>query len=640
MFQDITKASGIDYKGASYGVAWGDYNQDGFVDLWVGNHGFPAALYQNQGDGTFIDVTATVFEQLPRGDFHGAAWADFDNDGDLDLIQLVGANVGTSDLSNPEIANRLYVNEGGFFSDRAIELGLGYIGSRGRNPLWFDLKHDGLLDLLQTADQRADGQVPATIFQQQALDQQFVDLRSSREFDLTPTRFGIFSDLFGDKTLELILLNSVVGISVYDLTEIEDITDQVLATKSYAQDFVVEDFNGDLLPDFYLTRNSRGNSAFTISSSDSSLLNLNLDAKTEAKGISFETEGEIVIDLWLFGFTSGAISPEQIFIGASAVNPQDLKTPSAKAGGKITELQLTLNSENPQVEGLASSLKKEDEGLYIGYDSASATWEIYLSASNHDLLAATIKSENEIIETKAIGFNNNLQPQLDQILLNDGSKLVDRTDESGLNSVRTAGVSTVAGDFDNDMDLDLYIVTANPTSNEPNVLYENLGDGKFMAVEDLGDAEGSSLGIGDTVTTADYNNDGFLDLLITNGNFPNFLSRSGPYQLLENTRNNNYHWLEIELEGVVSNRDGIGAQVYVTAGGITQLRQQTGGIQQQVQSDSRLHFGLAENTMVEEIRVEWSSGIVQVVEDVAVDQILNLIEPEDFTALSETSDFV
>ena len=57
MFQNITNDSGINYRGASYGVAWGDYNQDGLIDLWVGNHGFAPTLYQNEADGTFTDVT-------------------------------------------------------------------------------------------------------------------------------------------------------------------------------------------------------------------------------------------------------------------------------------------------------------------------------------------------------------------------------------------------------------------------------------------------------------------------------------------------------------------------------------------------------------------------------------------------------
>ena len=518
------------------------------------------------------------------------------------------------------MANKFYINENGVFSDRAIELGLGYIGSRGRNPLWFDLNNDGRLDLLQGAGKRADGAVPATIFSQE--EDGFVDLRQSMGFDLEPTRFGILSDLVDDNTPELITVNPYTGISIYDSTTIEDLTDSILAANYRATDLISEDFNGDLLPDLYLTRRGLSNSAFT-SPSDTSI-NLNLDIQGERKGIAWESLGEIKIDLWTFGFAFEEIDPEDIFIGASALNPQDLDVVLGKEDSTVTELQLTLDPEDDRVAGLASFAPGVDEGLYIGYDPASTRWEMQLSTPDKDLIAAVVNSESRITKIEAIAFNNELQPSPDILLLNDGNSLIDRTADSGINSVRTAGVNTVAGDFDNDMDVDLYVVTTNAAGNEPNVLYDNQGDGTFKAVTSLGDAVGSNLGIGDTVSTADYNNDGFLDLFITNGDFPLLLNRNAPYQLLKNEGNDN-HWLEIDLEGVVSNRDGVGAKVYVTAGGTTQLRQ-SGGMHDGAQNDFRLHFGLADNTLVDEIRIEWSSGIVQNITDVDADQILSIVE--------------
>lgn len=620
MFKDVSKSSGIVYQGSSYGAAWGDFNNDGFVDLWVSNHGFPAALYQNQGDGTFINVTLETFQQQPRADFHGAAWADFDNDGDLDLLQLVGADAGKGSLSDPQLANRFFVNDRGVFTDQALDLGLGYIGSRGRTPLWFDYNNDGLLDLLQGAGERPDGKVPTTIFRQE---EQFIDLRSSLDFDLRGTQFGILSDLVGDNTPELITLQPYSGISIYDSRNISNITESVLQTNYQAQDFISEDFNGDLLPDLYLTRRGLSNSGFI--SPDNHSLNLTFQAQANQQGMTFQTDGEITIDLFTFGFSFEEIDPEEIYIGASGLNPEDLNIPLGVEDNTITRLQLTLNPEDARVEGLASFTPGKDEGLYIGYDRTSKTWEISVSSADQDLVAAIIKSQSEISNTQAIAFNNNLQPLPDQLLINNGSQLVNQTLNSGINSVRTAGVSTVAGDFDNDMDVDVYVVTTNAAGNEPNVLYDNQGDGTFVALANLGDAQGSSLGLGESVTTNDYNNDGFLDLFVTNGGFPNLLSENAPYQLLQN-QGNGHHWLEIDLEGVNANRDGVGAKVYVTAGGITQLRQQSGGIHNRVQNDSRLHFGLADNTIVEEIRVEWSNGTLQTLENVTVDKILNITE--------------
>lgn len=629
MFKDITNSSGISYRGSSYGAAWGDFNNDGNIDLWVGNHGSFAGLYQNQGDGTFVNVLTNAFENSPRGDFHGAAWADFDNDTDLDLIQLVGADAGKSGLNDPAIANKLYVNQYATFEDQAIDLGLGYIGSRGRNPLWFDYNNDGLLDLFQGAGERADGQVPATIFRQEdnlegnLQQNKFVDLRPELDFDLNSSRFGILSDLVGDNAPELILLSPEQGVSIYDSTKITNITDSVLKNNFKAQDFISEDFNRDLLPDLYLTKRGLSNSGF-FSPADNSL-NLNLQAQENHQGITFQTDGKITIDLFAFGFSFEEINLEDIFIGASGFKPTDFAPVIKTDDDTVTELQLTLDPEDLRAQGLTPFTSGNNEGLYIGYDAALAEWELSLSTHDQDLVAAEIKSSSKITETKAIAFNNNLQPLPDQLLINNGSELIDQTANSGINTVRTAGVSTVGGDFDNDMDVDLYVVTANAAGNETNVLYDNQGDGTFVAMANLADAEGSSLGIGDSVTTADYNNDGFLDLFITNGDFPPLLVQDAPYQLLENAGNDN-HWLEIDLEGVTANRDGIGAKVYVTTGDVTQLRQQSGGMHDQVQNDSRLHFGLGDNTLVEEIKIEWSSGTVQTIGDVAVDQVLNISE--------------
>ncbi len=187
-------------------------------------------------------------------------------------------------------------------------------------------------------------------------------------------------------------------------------------------------------------------------------------------------------------------------------------------------------------------------------------------------------------------FNGDLRPDLyltrdrdpltsnDQLLLNTKQGFVDFSQKAGINSIPIARSSVVSGDFDNDMDLDLYIVATGSAGNraKANILYQNQGDGTFIAVPDAAGATGTKLGVGDSVVTADYDLDGFLDLFVTNGwgaNYP----KDGPYQLFHNQGNDN-HWLEVDLEGVVSNRDGIGAQVFVTAGDVTQLGEQSGGI--------------------------------------------------------------
>jgi hypothetical protein len=92
-FKDVSADAGINHAGQSFGASWGDFDADGWPDLWVGNHDSKPTLYLNKQDGTFENIIDQVWSGDPNADTHGAAWADFDNDGDQDLIELVGAKV-------------------------------------------------------------------------------------------------------------------------------------------------------------------------------------------------------------------------------------------------------------------------------------------------------------------------------------------------------------------------------------------------------------------------------------------------------------------------------------------------------------------------------------------------------------------
>ena len=169
------------------------------------------------------------------------------------------------------------------------------------------------------------------------------------------------------------------------------------------------------------------------------------------------------------------------------------------------------------------------------------------------------------------------------------------------NLVPSACESVAAADFDNDMDIDLYLVCLGPFVNIPNILLENRGNGEFDPVPLAGGAEGSTLGRGESVSAADYDQDGYMDLVVTNGR-GSVPFNNGPTQLFKNRAGTN-HWLEIDLEGVVSNRDAIGASIIVTAGGVSQFRGQGGGMHRYSQHHQRVHFGLAGNTLVDELTV-------------------------------------
>ena len=152
-FTDVTLASGIRLDEASwgtYGAAWGDYDDDGHVDLFVGRHALMPALLHNTGHGTFVDVTraAGMHARILKENFflfdrHGCAWGDQDGDGSLDLYCATGATGGMGSAPN-----QLFRNRGdGTFVDLASALGVEDGPGRGRAVNWIDYDKDGTLDL-------------------------------------------------------------------------------------------------------------------------------------------------------------------------------------------------------------------------------------------------------------------------------------------------------------------------------------------------------------------------------------------------------------------------------------------------------------------------------------------------------------
>lgn len=138
-FTDITEETGIINTGKVQHVLLADVNNDSWLDIYWANLGSENALYLNQGDGTFLDVTipsGTSDTQLNMG----AVFFDYDNDGDQDLYLSHDADQ----------ANILYQNDGkGQFTDVSVEAGVNYEG-QGMGVDAADFNNDGYLDLYIT----------------------------------------------------------------------------------------------------------------------------------------------------------------------------------------------------------------------------------------------------------------------------------------------------------------------------------------------------------------------------------------------------------------------------------------------------------------------------------------------------------
>ena len=149
-FTDVTRTAGLAEPALpTQAAVWGDFDNDGDLDLYVANEdrsedptaaeAYPSQLFRNNGDGTFTD-TASAAGVANYGYAKGVACGDFDNDGDLDLYV---SNIGS---------NRLYRNEGsGTFVDMAEELGVTEPVGPSFAPWFFDYNNDGWLDLFVSA---------------------------------------------------------------------------------------------------------------------------------------------------------------------------------------------------------------------------------------------------------------------------------------------------------------------------------------------------------------------------------------------------------------------------------------------------------------------------------------------------------
>lgn len=175
-------------------------------------------------------------------------------------------------------------------------------------------------------------------------------------------------------------------------------------------------------------------------------------------------------------------------------------------------------------------------------------------------------------------------------------------------------------DYDNDGWQDVVVTTY--TSPTRNTVFRNNGDGTFTS-QDLGALTSIT---GGWFIWGDYNNDGFLDALMQFGaNKNNRLFRSD---------GNANHWLKVKLDGRASNRSGIGAKVRVqaTIGGRTfwQMREISCELHG-LNNGLLAHFGLGDATNVTTLRIEWPSGIVQELPNVAADQFLTVVESQGYT---------
>jgi len=340
LFTDVTEAAGIqashrssweEFTGGEFatgylgtGQAWGDWDNDGFPDLFLAGGLSPSTLYRNDGDGTFSIPRQAAGVALAGAWTGGAVWADFDNDGWRDLYVLVhGANV-------------LFRNESGAgFRDVTAAAGVGDTG-KGSTAAWGDYDGDGLLDLFvanwrcfpECASESAAELASDRLYRNRG-DGTFEDVSALLGDKLQGAAFAVsFADFDNDGDLDIYVVNDKVAHPIGNVLWRNDgpgcggwcWSDASAETRSgdvgYGMGLAVGDYDNDLDLDFY----------FSDMGEPMSLLQ-NVDGRfrdaTEAAGVGAEQPGGAVgwgaaffdfdNDGWLdlFLATSGYAQPDE-----------------------------------------------------------------------------------------------------------------------------------------------------------------------------------------------------------------------------------------------------------------------------------------------------------------------------------------
>ena len=226
-----------------------------------------------------------------------------------------------------------------------------------------------------------------------------------------------------------------------------------------------------------------------------------------------------------------------------------------------------------------------------------------------------------------------------RLFRNNGDRTFsDHTDAGG---VRDSGWSWGATflDHDNDGDLDLAVTNGWPFEIGQSRLYQN-DDAAFTDVSNATGVTNVQMGRG--LLSFDYDNDGDLDIFITNNGQQPVLYR--------NDGGNDNDWLRIETEGITSNRDGIGTFITVdpnvSVAGDEMVHEVRAGSNFLSQNEFTAHFGLGpDSDAVDLVTVVWPSGIVQVLNEVTANQVVRLVEsgtPGDFdlSGQADGADFI
>jgi hypothetical protein len=538
------------------GVAVGDFDGDGHEDIYLCNQLGRNVLYRNRGNGTFEDVTEKAGVALGDRVCVAATFADYDNDGHLDLF-VTSTNGG----------NVLYRNRGdGTFEDVTKKAGV-HLVAHSQTAVFFDYNNDGLLDLFvtNTAKWTLPGKDPTGHYYPGQ-----IDLYKMAE---APVEHNVLfrnngNGTFTDVTARAGLTGNGWGgdVAVFDYNE--DGRLDILVTNMFGQS--------------QLYRNN-GNGTFTEMTRD--VLGRTSWGAIGSKAFDFNNDGKL--DLFIVDMHSDMWLPWTIAPTSSEAERFNFKRKYPRVLGPF-------------------------------YDSSSRN----VIEGEQRLMDLFRSRYDEVV------FGNTLFKNL------GNSKFVEMSDKANLETFWPWGI--VTGDFDNDGYEDVYLPSGmgHPYGYWPSSLMINNRNETFTdRAEQFGiEPPPGGIWLPETIggkkaarssrcaAVADFDGDGRLDIIVNNFN-------DRPYYFRNRFPSKN--WIAFRLTGTMSNRDAVGALVYLYRGKEVMVRQVHGAGGYLSHSSRTLHFGLGDRPDIDRVEIRWPRGLRDTIDRPAINRLHRLTEPRE-----------
>jgi hypothetical protein len=232
-------------------------------------------------------------------------------------------------------------------------------------------------------------------------------------------------------------------------------------------------------------------------------------------------------------------------------------------------------------------------------------------------------------------FKTHFADDLPVLYKNTGSNFFeDSSRAAGFEHTKYVQWGTGLVDLDNDGWPDIFTVTGNVypevekvfkqyPHRSPRLIYRNLGNHRFKDVTALCGPGAQEMQSSRGCAFGDFDNDGDIDVLVMNMNEPPSLLRND--YAGERSRGAN-NWLKLKLIGTKSNRSAIGARARLKTGAHLQTQEVSSQSSYYSHNDRRLHFGLGRNQVVDRIEIRWPGGQIEVLKEVAANQIVTIKE--------------